>query len=501
MQAEKELETRTEPFWKRILPYIGYLLEGKQADHKQNTIAALDGVRAIACLIVVAFHLSLITTRDVPLWTASQFNPLFSAVAFAGDTGVNLFFVLSGFLLFMPFAGAILGRKPQPSWKRFYLRRIFRILPAYYVSLLLMILLFRPDYLSIQHWQGLLSFLFLFIDSSADAYKQINGPFWTLAVEWQFYLVLPFIALGIAFLVERCSRRSDNPRTRLGWIIGSLLVLAAWGVFSRWLGIYLVANPQLATSRLTSWVINLFLFFGFGAPVPGLHGKFMEDFAMGMLVSTLYIYTQSKPGQSKAPTSSRLVGWLGRLSPVIFVFALLWQLAMFAWKFAQSTPQAFPFFTHHMFTPANYATYAELGYGIGYGLLILAVLFGRSWLKRPFEWRPLRWVGLLSYGLYMWHLNLLRLPTSFVARHAAWPALLRYAIYWGWFALFIIPLVFLLFVAVERPFIQLGARLTKTTKKQAIPPGEGLPATNSSTGTAKDAHVPELTEPGPAHIH
>ncbi|GHO74790.1 hypothetical protein KSD_25610 [Ktedonobacter sp. SOSP1-85] len=501
MQAQKELESRTIPFWKRIFPYISYLLEGKQADHKQNTIAALDGVRAIACLIVVAFHLSLITTRDVPLWTASQFNPLFSAVAFAGDTGVNLFFVLSGFLLFMPFASAILWRKPRPSWKRFYLRRIFRILPAYYVSLLLMILLFRPNYLSIHHWQGLLSFLFLFIDSSADAYKQINGPFWTLAVEWQFYLALPFIALGIAFLVERCSQRSSNPRIRLGWIIGSLLVLAAWGVFSRWLGIYLVANPQLATTRLTSWLINLFLFFGFGAPVAGLHGKFMEDFAMGMLVSTLYIYTQSKSGKGESQYPITLASWLGRLSPVLFVFALLWQLAMFAWKFAQSTPQAFPFFTQSVFTPANYATYAELGYGIGYGLLILAILFGRSWLKRPFEWTPLRWLGLLSYGLYMWHLNLVRLPTSFVARHPEWPALLRYSVYWGWFAIFIIPLVFLLFVAVERPFIQFGARLTKATKKQAAPHQEEPPATMSSTVTVEDTHSPGLSEPGPAHIH
>src|SRR5947209_8788257 len=66
-------------------------LEGQKP---KSNIAALDGVRALACLSVVLFHLSLITTRDVPLWKPSQFNIIISALAFTGDTGVTLFFVL-----------------------------------------------------------------------------------------------------------------------------------------------------------------------------------------------------------------------------------------------------------------------------------------------------------------------------------------------------------------------------------------------------------------------
>lgn len=75
MQAQKALEPRTIPFWKHILQYIGYLLEGKQANHKQNTIAALDGVRAIACLSVVTFHITLLSTTALHAWTGLQFSP------------------------------------------------------------------------------------------------------------------------------------------------------------------------------------------------------------------------------------------------------------------------------------------------------------------------------------------------------------------------------------------------------------------------------------------
>lgn len=502
MQAQKALEPRTIPFWKHILQYIGYLLEGKQANHKQNTIAALDGVRAIACLSVVTFHITLLSTTALHTWTGLQFPPLFSAVAYAGDTGINLFFVLSGFLLFLPYASAILYGKIWPSWRRFYLRRVFRILPAYYASLLLMICLYSPKFLSWERWPDWLAFLTLFLDSSPTTYKQVSGPLWTLAVEWQFYLILPLLALGIAFVVERLAQRAPEAGTRLKLIIGCLLLLAVWGVFSRWLGLFLVSNPQPMSSPWY-WPIGFFLFFGYGTTIPGLHGKFLENFALGMLVSTLYIYTQRKNKRTETDSTNGLGKRLRRLSPYLFIASLLWLLLLFAWKYAQSRgfASALPLISYWYFPHAYYDIFAELGYGIGYSLLLLAVLFSGVRLKRIFEWKPLRWIGLLSYGLYMLHLNFFALCTAFLQQHPEWPALLRYSTYWGWFAIFIIPCAFLLFVAIERPFIQLGTRLTKATKKQAPPRQEEPPATTSFTTTVKNAHTSELSEPGPAHIH
>src|SRR5579859_383189 len=168
------------------------LLEGKA---QKNTIPALDGVRAIACLTVVTFHISLITKQDIHIWDSANVNPLIAAIALSGDTGVTLFFILSGFLLFLPYAKSLLFAGTQwPSTRRFYLRRALRILPAYYLTLVLMVLIYRPEYRQLDHLRNWGFFLTLFMDSSQSTYKSINGPFWTLAVEWQFYLLLPILA-------------------------------------------------------------------------------------------------------------------------------------------------------------------------------------------------------------------------------------------------------------------------------------------------------------------
>src|SRR6266851_1635976 len=113
----------------RLLPSRGSrpllsILQGKE----QNTIAVLDGVRAIACLSVIAFHISLIAMSYHVWQPYPTSNFLVSAIAMQGGSGVTLFFVLSGFLLFMPYAKALLFAEEQwPSIKRFYVRRIFRI--------------------------------------------------------------------------------------------------------------------------------------------------------------------------------------------------------------------------------------------------------------------------------------------------------------------------------------------------------------------------------------
>src|SRR5579872_130055 len=75
-------------------------LEGRTQNN--STIASLDGVRAIACLTVIGFHISLIT-RDTHLWSPTApgvLHHIFSSIVLAGASGVTLFFVLSGFLLF-----------------------------------------------------------------------------------------------------------------------------------------------------------------------------------------------------------------------------------------------------------------------------------------------------------------------------------------------------------------------------------------------------------------
>src|SRR5438128_9190000 len=96
-----------------------------------QSIAAVDGLRAFAVLQVVVFHLLLLMWQSKatsqPTWTFLHNTKNYWE---SFTSGVHLFFVLSGFLLFMPYARALLDLGSWPSARKFYVRRALRILPA-----------------------------------------------------------------------------------------------------------------------------------------------------------------------------------------------------------------------------------------------------------------------------------------------------------------------------------------------------------------------------------
>jgi peptidoglycan/LPS O-acetylase OafA/YrhL len=152
----------------------------------------LDVLRGIAVLSVVMYHglhWFLPLGRSI-----SPAVRRLSAITAPGWLGVNLFFVLSGFLI----TGILLDTRTRPHyWKSFYTRRILRILPLYLV--VLVILRFWP-YGGVD-WRYLLLCL-LYLANFASVRRGVAyGPLWSLAVEEQFYLVWPF-------LVRRLSPRT-----------------------------------------------------------------------------------------------------------------------------------------------------------------------------------------------------------------------------------------------------------------------------------------------------
>ena len=422
--------------------WLASTLEGKQA---KGNIHILDGVRAIACLSVVVFHINLITTRNVKLWVPSSIPSVLNALAFTGDTGVTLFFVLSGFLLFLPYAKSLLFNDgPWPSVRQFYLRRALRILPVYYLSLILMVFIFHPEYLRIDHWRQWFLFLTMFMDSFTTTYKQINGPFWTLAVEWQFYLLLPWMALAMSWFV-----RQQSLQRRFLTLTFCLLALAVWGILTRFLGLYLT-NAHPASGSLRYAFVRYILPFIYGPPSSGLHGKFLEDFAVGMFISSLYVLTQS------LHKDHRLHSIIRRSSPWLFLFGLSLFVTMAMWKLNTGTPH-----TLSIFDGLNsvYDGVGEFCFALCYGCFVTSVLFGYQWLRRPFEWRPLRWIGILSYSIYMWHLLLLATLTSaIISSLPAMPNPLSYGAYLLGFLLIVVPLAFLFYILIEKPGMRLGKK-------------------------------------------
>jgi len=192
--------------------------ENVPSDRARDTahIAALTGVRAFAALWVVLYHAWFVAGRPkpmLPLLTAQfDLTPIFAF----GWLGVDLFFVLSGFLLTRQAWGKI-ARGTGSGWLRsqfgetylgFLRRRVLRVYPAYYTTIsILLVLAALHIYRSPPEKADLLLHLVMFHNLVERYLVTINDVFWTVPFEWQFYLVFPllFVALRktnlIAFYV------------------------------------------------------------------------------------------------------------------------------------------------------------------------------------------------------------------------------------------------------------------------------------------------------------
>lgn len=422
---------------------------GDSPKQEKNGIALLDGVRAMAILFVIVYHINLITHNG--LWPKMSY-PFASAIAYAGGSGVTLFFILSGFLLFMPYAKAFLFDGTWPSTITFYMRRALRILPGYYLSLFVMILWFAPEYLRPDHLKRLFLFVTLFMDSSPHTFRAVNGPYWTLAIEWQFYMIMPLLMLGIGACVRLARRFSA--RKRLAVVIACLVALMAYGVASRIWGAYYLAHPQ-ETFLVPRSVTNIALFFLYGQ-----QGKYLEDFAAGMLVCLFYIYTRRR---SEADQSVRS---LRALSPWLWGAGVLMLFLLAIWHFNIDQHG----FNSLDFLAGYYPWISELALGLSFATCTLAILFGPPLLRGFFEFGPLRWIGLISYSLYIWHLNLLLILQRQILPQ--WPHFSSrsvYGMYWIWLVIAVIPACLGFYVWIEKPWMRLSDRLKKhLSSKQRV---------------------------------
>jgi peptidoglycan/LPS O-acetylase OafA/YrhL len=173
---------------RRITTSVGYMPE-------------IDGIRFLAIFSVIIFHL----TGDIVHHSAPEqviafsANPLFWIANHLGF-GVEAFFVLSGFVLALPFAGHYLRNKPAPSLRRYYMRRLTRLEPPYILALLFFFVL--------DVMRGRQSFTALLPHLLASMFYQHNLIYgrpssilivaWSLEVEVQFYLLAPLLA-ALAF--------------------------------------------------------------------------------------------------------------------------------------------------------------------------------------------------------------------------------------------------------------------------------------------------------------
>ncbi|PZS11856.1 MAG: acetyltransferase, partial [Solirubrobacterales bacterium] len=317
----------------------------KPVQRSARYMPALDGVRALAVCAVVAYHLGL-------------------GWAPGGLLGVGMFFTLSGYLI----TDLLLGQWDggRRGLAEFWGRRARRLLPALYLMLVVVSVWVAVGFHSrLADVRGQVISALLYVNNwwqisqHVSYFAQFGPPsplnhLWSLAVEEQFYVVWPWLLLiGVWTVRER--RRSVRARPRLA---GATLALAAASAIE----MALLYRPSLDPSRVYDG---------------------SDTRAFGLLVGAALAMVWPSRALTGPVTAGarRIIDGLGSVG--------LGAIVVLVWR----TNQYSPFLYHGGLVALSLATV----------LVVAAGAHPASRLARVLGWAPLRWVGVRSYGIYLWH--------------------------------------------------------------------------------------------------
>lgn len=295
-------------------------------------LPVLDGVRGLAILIVVLYHVG---------GGAQSHNPVLRAAGNAiqfGWSGVTLFFLLSGFLI----TGILWDSRGAPSWyKNFYLRRAVRIFPLYYFTLLFALVFGLSDHLWIFSLY-LQNIPHLHLGGEPFAVPQNLSHFWSLAVEEQFYLIWPFLIARVRtitqmrrlclalFVLSFLFRLSVwHSADGVGPFTGFLLSRTGELAFGAWLSL---SWREASWEKIASRLIRLmpFSLLGFLAtciPARSLQLDHVWTFTVGLLCVTLFwggvLAVALRPGALNRLLQATWLRWIGGISYGLYVYHVL----------------------------------------------------------------------------------------------------------------------------------------------------------------------------------
>jgi peptidoglycan/LPS O-acetylase OafA/YrhL len=315
------------------------------ADSPAQKIGAINGFRGLAIMMVILFHLLVPFTSSAPAFPGElDPNGFLAIVAKHGFLGVNIFFVLSGFVLYLPYRTKKRAIDRLADFTHFYSHRAVRLLPLYYTVVLVTVALHAKSPAGSHAWYlelgGLLSTLFIFVPHGFM--PPSNPVLWSVGVEIWFSLLFPLLILLIA-------------RFGLGWVLLSSVVICS---------AFVVAGHLIAVDR-----IGMFRPF-----VGGIFGSCYQ-FIFGMLACDLYV-------KSRNSVSARRFQSRGLLPGLLLMIAAIYLKDNGPWAVS--------------------ILYATI-FCAGFSMLLLAVLCGAWSANRLFEAWPVQVVGCMCYSIYAWH--------------------------------------------------------------------------------------------------
>lgn len=358
-------------------------------------IRHLDGLRATAVLAVLLRHAWGLSGSPYILIAGIDFRPLMVMLS----CGVDLFFVLSGFLLAQSFIRKRQQGAPPPSYRGYWTARVLRIGPPYWLILVLVVIFMTPNFIPAERVfsaQGLAIFLAhipilqtTFI-SSFGAYA-VETPFWTLTIEVLFYASLPVLVKGFY------GRR---------WMV-TIPVMGVVGAV--WL--YLVRNSADSLVQLVNTTLNVFPPFPEEAVRFFLSHQFpafLLDFALG-IAAALVVVSKRRAMKDhvlfQRLTSPR-AGLVLFLAGSVTVLASMWVLGTLSIRNGYANPLSY--MGSDRASDLIYYYMESMPFAVGFSMLLLGLHIGPAWLHSGFSLRPLAFIGTIGYSVYLIHMPVLQ---------------------------------------------------------------------------------------------
>jgi peptidoglycan/LPS O-acetylase OafA/YrhL len=328
----------------------------------------LDPLRALAAISILLVHTTI--------FSGAFDDPGYGRLLAHLDIGVSFFFLLSAFLLYRPFVKARIAGTPRTRFSDYGLRRFVRIAPAYWVALTVAAIVVFPGAagaFSGNWWAyyGLLQTYPVYEPTATCATSVFRCGIpvaWSLSVEVLFYLTLPLFVLGMAWL---------GRRWRGGWLtleLGAVAVISA---------ISIVIQSSVPRSDLHVWLFYSPLGRGWW-------------FGLGLLLAAISVHA------ARREREPAFIGLLRR-QPGIPIAAAVALYAVVS--FTIPGPSAnFPTID----SGAYVAQY--LLFGVIAALILLPAVFGvdgGGLARRALAHRSLVWLGLVSYGIFLWQIPVL----------------------------------------------------------------------------------------------
>jgi peptidoglycan/LPS O-acetylase OafA/YrhL len=317
-----------------------------------------DGYRALAALAVVGVHVGLVSAFTFRHRTVGTYVARL-------DAGVALFFLISGFLLYRPFVKSHFTGRPAPRAGPFFKRRALRILPAYWAALTIIVYV-----LHLQPIHGRKAFVTYYGLLQIYSPKYLEGGIsaaWSLCTEISFYLFLPLYAWALRGVARRLRR------SLVAVEVSGLVLLYGGAMVWRYLVVTSTHHSSVITASLDWLPANADLF------------------ALGMLLAVVSV-------------SAELGGGVRRLTEAAGRHAWVWWTAAALSFWAVSTQIGLP--RDFRALPTGPWMGRQILYGLTAFFLLVPGVFGRTDAgvgRRMLAWRWVQFLGLISYGMYLWH--------------------------------------------------------------------------------------------------